>query len=38
MAKSKKTTTSSRSAITGRYVSHTYAETHPKTTVNEKKK
>ena len=31
----KKTSTRSRSAITGRYVKKSYAKKHPKTTVNE---
>jgi len=36
---SKKTTGShSRSAISGRYVTPQYADTHPKTTVTEKSK
>jgi hypothetical protein len=38
MAKSKPSGGSYRSAITGRYVSPQYGKTHPKTTVQEKKK
>lgn len=37
MAKSK-TTTSYRSAVTGKYVSPKYGKTHPKTTVKETNK
>jgi hypothetical protein len=37
MAKKSSSPGKNRSAISGRYVKASYAKTHPKTTVNEKK-